>query len=1052
MKLSVRLSAVLVTSLLCACICSPLYLERAAHAASTAPDNNSGRARTTGSPQSDMVVIPGPLRSFLRIAGISQKVSSEDVLPLLAYNSYVYGYQGSSPTEFLILIDRYVRQARELQTLAGATSTIRVKGCDDAGPLMQILGYRMREGCGTKAFALETENPERAFLTIDSGFPLSELEEALQKGQSFSYAYPASQLPVIFHERDWSGLQTGKRLTSGSLLNILLAEPSVARLYWALAKEDVETRQVLQHSIGLNNLLQVAPVLNFYGDQIWIRSGRVVVPGGASAEAGWKELVGVSPDSPGEFVMHLLTKDRGWLAVYFDALSRLSQTQQAHFTESPGMKQLYDIFRAGDTNTTAVKGVFPRAPDLMVLFSRVQWDTNGEPHVPGNLAVWKDILLQKNSSKVVRDWVSRAHSWDRPYQVLAAMTALTSVYNESGPLQVYLMLSELDRGRQPGSRLSAETVRMMADGYAKYNSWYLVFTEFPDLNDASIARFINVADEIDKTPNQILRANELGAFQAMVGLWQILARQGQIPKSELNASWQKVIDPYATISTSPELFDGTRNSLQALVLAAGGHANSSQDEVVDLLVGPHQDSPDGQQVHTAMAGRINAVLEDQRLVSLDTLFALNDGLKEMEQGKGNASTLLPLAAELREFDLPRPIFTNSEKISWAPAIYVNHHAELQVKTDLAKVIKAPGTPAQLEAARGQLAPFLRDALVGLNYAYYEPPGSQVIHHNPLLVRSHDFLGVSVQGADRLWGAPTLLGAGLPAGGGGYLMGSLAGLSYALASTEEDFIVPENVQALIWKETVPNLLVSATLPRWWNVTPNELHAVTLYQRSGEELLVASAGNAEIRAKVLVILGDCMSPQRLEQVEKALPNEEDVVFMLPQILPVESTYLAAEYRRRYPNEAVSWGPASRQLEDMRQKYPAEVSWDRLSSDFGVPHPTLARSNVRELLNIKPVPSFAGYSSRMFGESWESSNLYWARLTDEMGYSPVVLNMLVPVLTRHMIAKIFATDLEDWPALLRAMQETGQDFRQGKIAAIPPANAIPVSALTSPVGSAQ
>ncbi len=279
-----------------------------------------------------------------------------------------------------------------------------------------------------------------------------------------------------------------------------------------------------------------------------------------------------------------------------------------------------------------------------------------------------------------------------------------------------------------------------------------------------------------------------------------------------------VIDPYATISSSPELFDGTRNSLQALVLAAGGHANSSQDEVVDLLVGPHQDSPDGQQVHTAMTGRINAVLEDQRPGFSGHAVRAQRRLERDGTGKGNASLVLPLAAELREFDMPRPIFTNSEKISWAPAIYVNHHAELQVKTDLAKVIKAPGTPAQLEAARGQLAPFLRDALVGLNYAYYEPPGSQVIHHNPLLVRSHDFLGVSVQGADRFWGAPTLLGAGLPAGGGGYLMGSLAGLSYALASTEEDFIVPENVQALIWKETVPNLLVSATLPRWWNVTP------------------------------------------------------------------------------------------------------------------------------------------------------------------------------------------------------------------------------------------
>ena len=89
------------------------------------------------------------------------------------------------------------------------------------------------------------------------------------------------------------------------------------------------------------------------------------------------------------------------------------------------------------------------------------------------------------------------------------------------------------------------------------------------------------------------------------------------------------------------------------------------------------------------------------------------------------------------------------------------------------------------------------------------------------------------------------------------------------------------------------------------------------------------------------------------------------------------------------------------------------------------------------MKPFPFFGGYSSRLFGESWESGKLYWARLADEMGYSPVMLNRLVPELTRHMIAKIFATDLEDWPAMLRAMQETGEEFRQGKIAPLPPAS---------------
>ena len=72
-----------------------------------------------------------------------------------------------------------------------------------------------------------------------------------------------------------------------------------------------------------------------------------------------------------------------------------------------------------------------------------------------------------------------------------------------------------------------------------------------------------------------------------------------------------------------------------------------------------------------------------------------------------------------------------------------------------------------------------------------------------------------------------------------------------------------------------------------------------------------------------------------------------------------------------------------------------------------------------------------SRLFSESWESNNLYWARLADEKGVAPSMLNVLIPELTRQMIANISATSIDDWPALLRAMDETGAQFRQGKIA---------------------
>ena len=90
-------------------------------------------------------VIPGPRRSFLRMAGISQKITPEEVLPLLSRNVYTQGFQGTSqPTEFLILLRRYVVQARELASLAEKTGgVLRVTGCDDAGPVLRILGYRI---------------------------------------------------------------------------------------------------------------------------------------------------------------------------------------------------------------------------------------------------------------------------------------------------------------------------------------------------------------------------------------------------------------------------------------------------------------------------------------------------------------------------------------------------------------------------------------------------------------------------------------------------------------------------------------------------------------------------------------------------------------------------------------------------------------------------------------------------------------------------------------------------------------------------------------------
>ena len=985
-------------------------------------------------------LIPGPLRSFLRMAGISQKIGPEEVLPLLSRNVFMQGYEGTSrQTEFLILLSRYVVQARELSALAATDGMIiRVSNCDDARPLLRILGYRTRPNCGQPDTSLQTADAERAFLTIDSGFPLPELEQTLQGGKPFEYAFSPSPVPVLFAPSDWT-LASKKNHTEASkdLVDTILSDPSVARLYWALSKLDPETNNVLQQSIGIKKLLPYAAVLDFYGSQISIRAGRIVVPGGPDAESAWSDLVGAGTESPAAFVQRLLARDRGWLAAYFDVLSRVSRSQQGYFTEPHRLRSFYEAMRAPYPSANATTGLFRPVPALLLFVTRFRRDPGGQPLVPGNLEVWSDILRQKSDSHIMRQWGKRGTRLTNPDQLVQTMFAFSRATSDYGPLQIYTSISELESRRSPEHRLAPDTVRLLARKFEEFSDQYRIFSEFPDLSDASIVLFLETAEALNNAPHPV-RGNALGTFEATVGIWQILARQGQISNPHLDDSWQQTIRPFARIRSAAQLYDAGRTSLGELFQFATGKSKGSQDEIIGLLAGPRQTTTDGKGMHQELGRKIRSVLDDQRLVSLDTLFALGDALNEKSQGRSPNEFVIHLAGQLREFEMPRPIFTSGERSEWAARIYNTHHTDVEMKTDVAKVLKA-GTPshAQLEEARGQLASFLRDTLVGLNYAYYEPPGAQALHNNPLFVRSHDFAADTVSGMNTVWQSPQLFGKGSPAGGGARFVGSLADLPYVLAELEQDFIQPENVQALIWKELTPGLLTSAILPRWWDVSQSELHAVALYQRTGEELLTASAKDEELRSKVMAILADRMIPRRTEQVEQGL-RAGHISEILPRMMPADTFYLTAEFQRRYPTEIGSWGKATQELQDLSRQHPEQVNWSRLSHDFGVPHPSLAQTYNRELLNIGPMPAFSGYSSRLLAESWDSSNLYWARLADETGHSAVTLNYLVPDLTRHMIEKIFATDFEDWPALLRAMHETAEDFRKGKIASITSAEA--------------
>ncbi len=983
------------------------------------------------------ISIPGPRRSFLRMAAISQQVSADEVVPLLAHNVAVEGYtynrkgQKPDPTEYLNLLKDYVKQARELEELARPQQVIRISSCDQAGPLLKTLGYELAQPCGPDT-SVETADPERAFLTDDSGFPLTSLEQTLRGGEPFEYGFQSFKVPVLFSQGDWTALDPNRK---DDLLDAMLSDARLARLYWALSRIDRNTRNSLLVAPGLKRLLPLAPVLDFYGSQIMIQTGRVEVPGGKAAEVTWTKLVGARTDSPGEFVIHLLEKDEGWLAAYFDALSRVNSEQQAYLTQPDVLPGFYGALVGHNASPGPARPVFRPDAGLLLLLSGIRLDAKGKPLIPGTLALWKELLAdfqRQDHSRLVQRWARRAAAWNAPEGLLESMVAFSRISSEKGPLQAYLSLSAMDRARSPENRLKTETVRLLADNFAKFGDQYLTFAEFP-LSDESVILFIKAAAAIDGIHDRNLRSDGLGIFQAEVGLWKILARQGEIPEANWDQSWQGVIKPFSDIRSAAQLYSAAQTSTRGLFLDSAGKVDLTQNEFIDLLAGPEQTSEAGKQVRIGLANKIRSMMAAQRLVSLDTLLKLGDGLEQMAKGKTPSVALVPLAVQLREFQLPKPLFTRGERAEWSMGLYSNQHIQAEMQTKLAKLIEARPFAAKLAVARGQLVPFLRDTLVGLNYAYYEPPGAQMIYNNSLFVRSHDFSGESSMQEDCSWKTPDLFGRGLPASGGAHLVGSLSNLAYVLAQVEENFIVPNSVQSLIWEDLVPTLMTDAVIPRWWQVTPNELHAVALYQQFGEELVHASGTDPQLRKRVMEVLSERLLPRRSEQVESDL-SEGRSNDALRWLSPADTFCLALELRKKSPSVDPQGGEAGKQLDRLAQQFPEEVSWKRLSEDFGVPHPALAGTDARSLISSKPFPTYLGYSSRLLAESWESNNLYWGRLADEKGYPPVMLNLLVPQLTYRMVENIAATYLDDWPALLRSLRETGKEFQEGKFVSLP------------------
>ncbi len=983
----------------------------------------------------DTVQIPGPLRSFARMAAISQDIDANDILAALARNVVTNGYQAShsnellEETEYLKLVHRYLAQARELDKLAGADKFIRIASCESTqtNDLLRVLGYRMRGGCGSEV-VLETVNAPRAFITTDSGFPLAELEQALRTEQPFAYDYHPASATILYTPDYW--LNAGQK-PQGDFIDAFLSNAAMCRFYLGMAKLDPETADALKSGVSAARLRANAGVLDFFGGNFEIRQGRAVVPGGARSAAAWGELAGASPDKGAEFFDKLMVKDDGWLASLYDSLARIQGPAQDYLTDPSRMKRLYSAVRGRVTTPGPARPVFRSNTEMMLLTTRLHIGADGKPRIPGELETWRQLFEKNPKGKYDAKLSKAAANWKDPDDVIEALFALCRKPVDNEPLKLFMALSDLDRNRaQP---LSPETVQRMIRGFSIYGDQYAIFNDAPALSDKAIVAWLDTAEAVDKTRDTLFRQDVVGMMQGLTGVWQIFNRQGSIGPAKADETLIALITPFGTVKNNRDLFDAGRAGVDVLLKATQARAEGTvQDRMLGLLAGgPRLDESESR---AELVQQEQRIFEAQRLLPIDLLFELADNLQAVTKGeKLNAQLASRLAARVADIQLPRNSMSGAEKNAMAFGFYVDRHVEEERKLNLRAIIdRAAKDPEKLKDIRGQLAPGLRDTIVGFNYLHYAPPGAQILVTNPLFVRGHDFIGAS--GGNHSWKTTEIYGSGWPTNAGGRLVGSLSGLPYALADAEQNFLVPAQTQALIWGDLAPEMILTARTARFWTVTPAQMHWVGMHMRRAEELLAEATLQPAARADLTQAVDRVASPSRAALVMR-LVGAGDTRAAIDAMTPSEMYSLAASYTRRGEPQG---SPEVAEIAHFKSLAPDQVSEQAISRAWGTAKPTLANSYRSELLNLRTFPTLMGYSSRMMAESWESNLLYWADIGDQAGVQPAQLNVLVPEWTQKVVERIFASHLEDWPALLKSLRSVGEEVRRGstQVAASGPA----------------
>lgn len=191
-------------------------------------------------------------------------------------------------------------------------------------------------------------------------------------------------VPAFLPLETWATLLQTPARPASPLFTAILANRTTALLYHGAAGLDPTTRSFLLAQPEL--LRRVADedlvgVFATFGRSLHLREGSVVVPGGAAAVPLWEDLVGERTTTPAKFILGVLRKDAGRLALLYDGIAHLDAGVQRfalglHLPDTLRARRFRSLYRAANVallNWEPSKRPFERIPyDLTHLLLSVR--------------------------------------------------------------------------------------------------------------------------------------------------------------------------------------------------------------------------------------------------------------------------------------------------------------------------------------------------------------------------------------------------------------------------------------------------------------------------------------------------------------------------------------------------------------------------------------------------------------------------------------------------------------------------------------------------------